>query len=102
MSTHEAPQVTNGDVHAATHRPAWQSGVAPAQTVPHAPQFAGSVASSRHAPPHTIPPCGHAQAPAMHAADDGHVIPHPPQFDASLDVATHAEAHAVRPTAHAD
>jgi len=102
VSTHELPQATNGAVHAATHAPAWQSGAPPEQTVPHAPQFAGSLESSRHVPPHAVPPWGQAQAPAMHAAEVGHAVPQVPQFDGSLAVATHDVPHSVRPTAHAD
>ncbi len=101
-STHALPQATNGAVHAATQAPAWQSGAPPEQTAPHAPQFAGSLESSRHVPSHAVPPWGHAHAPAMHVADAGHAVPQAPQFDGSLDVATHDVPHSVSPTAHAD
>jgi hypothetical protein len=56
VSTQDVPHVVKGAPHEATHTPAWQSGVAPEQAVPHAPQLIGSVASSVHAPPQTVPP----------------------------------------------
>jgi hypothetical protein len=39
----------------------------PAQAFPHLPQFAGSDATSEHAPPHTVSPPPHEHAPARHA-----------------------------------
>ncbi len=82
--------------------PAWQSGVAPEQTVPHAPQFIGSLDISAHAPLQAVSPCWQPHDPAVHVEPVGHVVPHAPQFAPSFDVSMHAIPHCVSPTAHAD
>jgi hypothetical protein len=76
VSTHAPAHAAKGAVHAATHWPAWHSGVAPVHTVPQAPQWFGSEASSLQLEPHAVCPCGHAQVPAVQVPDAGHACPH--------------------------
>jgi superoxide dismutase, Fe-Mn family len=61
-----------------------QAGVAPEHTVPHAPQFAGSVFGFEHLPPQSMVPLGQPHAPITHACVAGHALPQPPQLAASV------------------
>jgi len=52
-----------------------------AQTVPHAPQFAGLADKSAHAAPHCVSPAAHddAHAPRLQKSPCAHAAPHCPQ-----------------------
>jgi hypothetical protein len=74
-----------------------------AQTVPHAPQFAGSLSSARQLPEHAEYPESHCTAhlPALQiappCAGTGQAWPQAPQFAALPLRSTHADEHAVVP-----
>ncbi len=80
-------------VHASAQRPATHDAVAlvpPGHTVPHPPQFMGSVAVETQRVPQTVVcPGGQAQCPAWQVEPPPQVIPHAPQFARSENTSTH-------------
>jgi hypothetical protein len=70
--------------------------------VPHAPQFALSVAVFTHAPAHTISGDGHVTVhlPAEHASPAAQTFPQTPQFDASFARSVHRPLHNVSVAPH--
>jgi hypothetical protein len=78
-------QSAYGSLHWNWQEPALQKVVAfgtAGQTVPHVPQFAGSVPRSVHCDPHCDNPAGQltTHVPFEHAASGPQVFPHAPQF----------------------
>jgi hypothetical protein len=71
------------------------------QTVPQAPQLAGSVMRSWQLPLHAISPFLQltAQVPALHQSPGSQALPHAPQLARSVDRSRHTPAHAVSDTA---
>lgn len=71
-------------------------------TVPHAPQFNGSLAVSRHDPEHTVCPVAHAVVHVLltHTRPAPHALPHVPQFALSLAVSRHTPEHTICPVGH--
>jgi hypothetical protein len=55
-----------------------------AHALPQPPQFAGSVCSFVHAPPHAVVPGAHAHLPFWHVSRAEHAASHPPPLDAPL------------------
>ena len=85
-------------------RPAAHAASAPAteaHTLPHAPQFAGLLLVSTHAPEHIVVPAPHetAHIPAEHTCPAAHAFPHAPQFARSVARSRHAPAQFVVPVA---
>jgi hypothetical protein len=78
--------------------PLTQSEPAP-QKVPHAPQFAGSTASSTHEAPHWVVPPPHdvVHVPWEQSCPAPHTRPHPPQFWLSRSTVVHAPLHSTCP-----
>ncbi|MFO0645469.1 MAG: hypothetical protein U0326_04470 [Polyangiales bacterium] len=80
-------------------------GVPVGQTVPHAPQWLGSVAVLMQVVPQLVSPGPHEapQTDARHAGEPpvtaGQTLPQPPQLLASVRVSTQALEHTVSPTA---
>ena len=73
----------------------------PRHALPHAPQFAGSLFSSTHAPEHAVRPVPHPaeQTPLRQSGvAPEQTVPHAPQFAGSDDTSTHAPPHARVPT----
>jgi hypothetical protein len=66
-----------------------------AHAFPHAPQFAGSVDVSTHAPAHVTCPDGQLvpHTPLEQIAPGEHTLPHEPQWDGSVARSTHAVPH---------
>jgi hypothetical protein len=62
-------------------------------TVPHAPQFIGSVARSEHVVAHAVRPPGQLHAPLVQAAVGGHFLVHWPQCNGSLARSKHPSSH---------
>ena len=63
-----------------------------AQTVPHAPQFARSLITSRQVPLQSVRPAPHdtAHAPAEQTRPAEQTVPHAPQFRLSVSPSRHA------------
>lgn len=78
--------VPPGHIPAPTQVLALQSGVAPLQGVPHAPQFAAFAVVSTHVPPQSIRPVRQTHEPALHISRSPQVWPHAPQFCGSFCV----------------
>jgi hypothetical protein len=82
--------------HDTVHAPPEQSGVVAAQTVPHIPQFSGSVWVGVQTPPHRSPWLGHAHWPFTHCVPPVQRVPQRPQFVLSMVESTHPAGHAKR------
>lgn len=66
----------------------------PGQTVPHAPQWLGSVDRSRHTPSHEVWPAGQTpQVPPQHRSPGAHATPQAPQWSTLEERLTHAPPH---------
>jgi hypothetical protein len=79
--------------HAAAHVPWLQIRPEP-QTLPHAPQLAGSSESSRQTPEQNVSAGGQWQAPEMQICPAPQGRPHAPQLTGSLAVSVQPLAHA--------
>lgn len=75
----EPAQALKPGAHSFEQTPSLQSAASAGQTLPHAPQLSGSVASSTHALPQKDVPGGHAHVPPLQAPPVAHVAPHAPQ-----------------------
>ena len=73
---------------------------APAQALPHVPQFVTSVCSSTQRPAHATVPAGHAQLPPTQVAPPVHVTPQPPQFVGLRVTSTQPLVHDIVPAGH--
>jgi len=82
--------------------PPLHAGVIPPQTVPHLPQFFGSLVVSVQLPPQTISPIGQAHAALAHNWPIGQAMPHLPQSAGSLARSTHIPAQKVVPFGQLD
>jgi hypothetical protein len=71
-----------------------------AQRLPHAPQFAASLARTTHAFAQFAVPAGHEgpHAPAAHTWPIGQAAPHVPQLPGSVEVSTQMPPQFVVPT----
>jgi hypothetical protein len=78
--------------------PAMQT-LPPVQTVPHVPQFEGSVVVSTHVPPHPVFP-GAQHKPLLHVAPAVQTVPHAPQLLESELRSRHAPPQFVVPPPH--
>jgi hypothetical protein len=72
----------------AAQAPFEQTLVAPEHTVPHAPQFFGSLAVFTHALPQRVSPAGHVHLLSPHCSVAPHAVVQAPQCVASLVVST--------------
>jgi hypothetical protein len=100
-STHEPLQTASACVaHPAAHAALLHTAVVPEQTVPHAPQFAGSFAVLTHCVPQRVSPAGQPHLESPHVSLAPHAVVQEPQCCASLDVSTHAPPHGVSPAPH--
>jgi hypothetical protein len=73
------PHGKKGGVQVPTQLPAWQNGVAAAQTWPQLPQFCGSLSSGRQEPPQAAVPTGQLQTPALQLSPALQALVQPPQ-----------------------
>jgi hypothetical protein len=69
------------------------------QTIPHAPQFAGSVAVSVHPVLQDVCPAGQTHNPAVQTWPGAHAMLQLPQLLTSVLVSVQLDPHWVRPTA---
>jgi hypothetical protein len=74
------PHAVSPPPQVAEQTPAEQNGVAPPQTVPHAPQLLGSEAVLTHASPQAVSPPWQEQLPAEQAWPAPHFLRHMPQL----------------------
>lgn len=89
-STQAEPQVIVPVGHGpGAHLPAAQT-CPVGHTVPHAPQFAGSLAVVVHAVPHKVIPVMHAHLPAEHTSVSRQRVPQSPQLRGSEVMSRHA------------
>jgi len=96
VSTQAPLHAVRSEAHVSTQLP--NEHICPeGQTLPHAPQLAGSLARDTQVPPQLTCPVGHAHWPATHVVPPAHALPHAPQFAPSLPMSTHAPAHDTRP-----
>lgn len=100
--THESRHRVCDGAHMATHTPAPQSEADRGHTVPHVPQFCGSLVRSTHALPHAVTSTSHTGAAASSPASDAIAASEPTADPApkSNDARPHANApsavHAMR------
>ncbi len=89
---------------AVAQMPLLHRGAAPPHTIPHAPQFEGSLVASTQSPPHRRVPAGHAHTPPLHTSLALHAAPQAPQSSRLLERSTqdcpHAASCAAHPAAH--
>ena len=71
------------------------------QTLPQRPQFAPSKSGLVQAPPQTVSPGEHSQAPLRHTRPPEQALPHRPQFITSNATDTHVPAHRMSPAGQA-
>lgn len=99
-SAHDAPpsQATIGSAHAGPHVLIEQTEVA-LQGMPHAPQWALSLAMVTHCPKQSVWPTAQlsAQPPPTQRCPGSHAIPQPPQLKTSVLVSTQPGPHIVVP-----
>jgi hypothetical protein len=96
-STHDPEHATSGLAQPVAHAPFEHTDVAPEQTVPHAPQFFGSLPVFTHTPPQRVSPAGHVHLLSPHCSVAPHAVVHAPQCAASLVMSTHDCPHWVSP-----
>jgi hypothetical protein len=68
------------------------------QTVPHAPQLAGSEPAFTQAAPQAVKPAVQEHTPAEQLWPAAHIVPHVPQFRKSVSTLVHIELQLVCPT----
>jgi hypothetical protein len=95
VSTHESPQsVGVSPPQDAWQLPSLQTSPA-AQGASHAPQCLRSLATSKHAPEHSLSPAGHARphVPALHTSPPEHALSHAPQWTVEVWVSKQPPEH---------
>lgn len=94
-----APHVVSPTAHVAEHIPCEQNGVAAVQTVPHAPQFAGSETVLTQPVVHAVRPTVHVHWPEVQLWPVPQAVLHMPQWRRSVAVVVQTLLQLVCPSA---